>query len=163
MCAYMWTANARTACAYAMSELGFYFLPVYVIVFKFLLGYSNRSDRSSSMRIICSSGKALKHLFRLKCIVWYSFLNWILLLSTLDKLYNNYIYIFFFSRKHFLTFHANCVHPMEIICMKCQNLFVLKNKKKNVNLSPAEPAQRVMVKCGIRAEISKLSNQRLSW
>ena len=49
-----------------------------------------------------------------------------------------------FSRKQDLTFHANCLNPMETICMKCQILFSEKNKKNIINLSSSELAKRAV-------------------
>ena len=36
------------------------------------------------------------------------------------------------------------ISPKETVCMKCQSLFSVKNKKNIINLASAESAQRVM-------------------
>ena len=33
------------------------------------------------------------------------------------------IFLIFLFRKQDLTFHSNCLHPLEKICMKCQILY----------------------------------------
>ena len=38
-----------------------------------------------------------------------------------------------FHRKHNLTFHVNCLYPLETVCMKCQILFSGKKNKKNIS------------------------------
>ena len=53
-------------------------------------------------------------------------------------------YISYFSQK--TGFDISCkLSPLETICMKCQMLFSGKNKK-NISLSSAELAQRVVLR-----------------
>ena len=38
----------------------------------------------------------------------------------------------------------SCKLSLETICMKCQSLFFIEKSEKNINLSSAEVAQRVV-------------------
>ena len=52
-------------------------------------------------------------------------------LSCLIQQTTNGRYFSYFSRKQDLTFYANCLHPSETICKKCQTCFLGKIRKKN--------------------------------
>ena len=75
-----------------------------------------------------------------------------LMLSTLGKNFSRQFKIFsYFSQK--TGFGISCkVSPLETLCMICQIMFSEKNKK-NINLSSAELAQRVVKVKNVLVEI----------
>ena len=84
-----------------------------------------------------------------------------LTLRTLGKIFSGRHIDIFSYFPHKTSFDVSCkLSPLETICMKCQNLFSRKNKKKNHQLMChlLTLAQRViMVKAEIPAQLSSHS------
>ena len=80
-------------------------------------------------------------------LLHYSFLYIIYLtLCMLGKNFSRqYLEIFFFNFSYKIEFDTSCkLSPKETICMKCQILFSMKNKKNITSLSSAESALSVV-------------------
>ena len=79
-------------------------------------------------KLICSSETVWKQGFNLvKRFHSYPYHS----LGQFSRLQIDDIFLIFFPRKKDLTFHANC---LQTICMICQSLFPGKNKKKNSSI-----------------------------
>ena len=125
------------------SEFGLHYLPRPVCQLEFLewirLGSSNEHSQHTFIYrfygIKKNHFRILEHFKSLPCLF--------LTLGLWVNFQQTTVWNFFltFLRKQDLAFRANCLQ--ETICLKCQILFSGKNKK-NINLSSAELAQRVV-------------------